>query len=86
MAKNKKETNTSEETLTRAQHIEWCKQRALELVETGDLEEAFKSMLSDLTKHPETVQHVGIHIGIQQKMSGTLNTKEALVEFINGFA
>jgi hypothetical protein len=39
---------------TRAEHLSWCKERALEYVEAGDLINAVASMGSDLAKHPET--------------------------------
>jgi hypothetical protein len=38
----------------RDEHLAWCKQRALEYVDTGELENAVASMGSDLTKHEET--------------------------------
>lgn len=41
-------------TAKRAEHLAWCKQRALEYVDRGDLKNAITSMLSDLGKHPET--------------------------------
>ncbi len=40
--------------MTRAEHLKWCKGRALEYVARGNLVEAVTSMGSDLTKHPET--------------------------------
>ena len=41
-------------TETRAEHLAWCKERALEYVDRGDLAGAVASMMSDLQKHPET--------------------------------
>lgn len=41
-------------TDTRAEHVEWCKQRALALLDAGDIEQALTSMMSDLGKHDET--------------------------------
>jgi len=41
-------------TDTRAEHLAWCKERALAYVEQGDLNNAFASLISDLRKHPET--------------------------------
>ena len=38
---------------TRAEHLAWCKERALEYLDAGDLENAVTSMGSDLGKHPE---------------------------------
>jgi hypothetical protein len=39
--------------LTRDEHLAWCKKRALEYLDRGDLEQAFTSMASDLSKHDE---------------------------------
>ena len=36
--------------MTRAEHLAWCKARALEYVDAGDLDGARTSMLSDLQK------------------------------------
>lgn len=38
----------------RAEHLAWCKQRALEYLDAGNLQDAVASMGSDLNKHPET--------------------------------
>jgi hypothetical protein len=50
--------------ITRAEHIAWCKQRALEYLDRGDLQGAFTSMLSDLRKHPGTENHIGGILGV----------------------
>jgi hypothetical protein len=38
--------------LTRDEHLAWCKRRALEYVDAGDLTHAVASMASDLKTHP----------------------------------
>lgn len=40
--------------MTRDEHLAWCKQRAREYLDAGDIRNGVTSMLSDLTKHPET--------------------------------
>lgn len=40
--------------MDRQEHLDWCKERALEYVERGELADAVASMMSDLGKHPET--------------------------------
>lgn len=40
--------------LTYDEHMQWAKNRALEYVNAGQPENAVSSMLSDLSKHPET--------------------------------
>jgi Tfp pilus assembly protein PilF len=39
---------------TREEHLAWCKERALEYLDAGDLANAITSMGSDLQKHPQT--------------------------------
>lgn len=71
--------------MTRAEHLQWCKDRAMEYVRTGDLQNALASMGSDLNKHPETANHAGIQIGLMQMMAGLLNTPTEMEKFIKGF-
>ena len=40
--------------MTRQEHLDWCKKRALEYLDKGDVSNAIASMLSDLGKHEET--------------------------------
>ena len=70
---------------TRAQHLAWCKTRALEYVEAGNVQDAFASMASDLQKHPETAGHIGIQLGMMQLMGGHLSTPHDMRRFIDGF-
>lgn len=74
-----------DERTTREEHMEWCKERALEYVDAGDLPQAFASMGSDLSKHSETKDHSGIMLGAQMMFSGLLNTADEMKRFINGF-
>lgn len=43
--------------MTRDEHLAFCKQRANEYLDVGEVEQAFNSMASDLAKHPKT-QHL----------------------------
>jgi sulfite exporter TauE/SafE len=70
---------------TRAEHLAWCKQRALAYVDAGDLTNAFASMGSDLNKHPETQGHAGIELGMMLIVSGHLSTQAEMRKFIEGF-
>lgn len=49
--------------MTRAEHISWCKQRALEYLDAHEVSSAIASMMSDLRKHPETENHIGATLG-----------------------
>lgn len=73
------------ETTTREEHLEWCKQRALEYCDAGKPQEAYASMASDLGKHPETQGHIAVSLGLQLMMIGDLNTPDKMATFIRGF-
>lgn len=71
--------------MTRQEHVKWCKKRALEYVDNGDLKNAYASMSSDLMKHSETENHSAIQLGMMLMMNGNLNTPEEMRKFIEGF-
>lgn len=71
--------------MNRQEHLEWCKKRALEYVDMGDLSQAFASMLSDLRKHPETANHPAMAMGAQMMFANLLNAPEEMRKFIDGF-
>jgi len=71
--------------MNREEHMKWCKERALQYVDNGDLPQAYASMVSDLNKHPETEQHGAIQLGIMLLMTGQLDTPLKMREFILGF-
>lgn len=79
-------------TETRAQHLQWCKERAQrELEFEPDVRKACRnaivSMSSDLNKHPETENHAAIKLGIMLLMADQpeAHDKEACRKFILGF-
>ena len=71
----------------RDEHLQWCKDRALAYVDANDTQQAFSSMASDLTKHPETkADHAStIQLGMMQMMGGHLDSAKAMRDFIVGF-
>lgn len=71
--------------MNREEHMQWCKKRALEYVDAGDLTNAYGSMASDMGKHEETKNHVEIMLGMQLMVTGNLNTSNKMREFIEGF-
>ncbi len=71
---------------TRHEHLEWCKQRALEYVDAGDLAGALGSFNSDMAKHPETANHIALGMGMMLVMGGHLSTKNQMSKYINDFA
>jgi hypothetical protein len=75
--------------MTRAEHVQWCKDRAMQYVNEGDLQNAVLSMMSDLEKHEETglnnrggaLAMLGL-LAMQQAQSGD---RDAVVRYITGF-
>lgn len=70
--------------MTRAEHLAWCKTRALQYVDEGDLNNAFASLVSDLGKHEETRGHGAIELGLILLMAGQLVSPAAMRDFIEG--
>jgi hypothetical protein len=71
--------------MDRQQHLQWCKERALEYVKGGDLMGAYGSFASDMKKHPETADHSAIGLGMMLMMGGHLSTADEMEKFIDGF-
>ena len=70
--------------MTRQEHLQWCKDRALEYLDKGDLVNAIASILSDLSKHDET-RGIGEKLG-QLGMLYVMNHDNAGARrFIEGF-
>ena len=71
--------------MNRQEHLQWCKDRALEYVEDGDVTQAFASFQSDMTKHEETQGHMALELGTMLLVSGNLSTPHQMREWVNGF-
>lgn len=72
--------------MTRHEHIAWCKQRALEYVDRGELADALASMLSDLRKHDETKDHIGAKLGAGLIfVPGWIDNPREVRKWIEGF-
>ena len=71
--------------MNRAEHLQWCKDRANEYVENGDLPQAFASFQSDMRKHEETNTHSALELGSMLLLGGHLSTVKQMKDWINGF-
>jgi len=71
--------------ISRQEHLQWCKRRALDYVVMNDLSSAWASMISDLGQHPETAGHSAIQLGMELLVGGHLDTPSKMREFIEGF-
>jgi len=72
--------------MTQDEHLEWAKKRALEYLDANDPRQAFTSMLSDLSKHPELESHVGIRMALGfLLLPGWIDNREEVRRWIVGF-
>lgn len=70
---------------TREEHLAWCKQRALEYIDRGEINEGLTSMMSDMSKHQETASPALDQLTVGLMMVGALSTREEARRHINGF-
>ena len=71
--------------MTRDEHLEYAKKRALEYIDKGDFKMAYPSIVSDLSRCPELKDHSHIKMGIMMLMNGLLDSAESMRVFIEGF-
>jgi len=71
--------------MTRAEHLQWAKDRALVYADRGDVVNAVASMVSDLRKHPETENHAGMQLMAMMAATGKFDLPGELRKFIEGF-
>lgn len=69
---------------TYEEHIEWCKQRAMEYYNAGDLNGAAQSMMCDLMRHPET-QTIHPAILVLGAMRAACHDDDGVRKWIQGF-
>ncbi|HEX8833974.1 MAG TPA: hypothetical protein VF719_07220 [Abditibacteriaceae bacterium] len=68
--------------MNRKEHLQWCKERALEYARRGNLPEALSSMVSDLGKHPETASSCDVAMMLSPV---ALKSQDEMIKFIEGF-
>lgn len=71
--------------MSRQEHLDWCKNRALEYINNGDAENTWASMVSDLSKHEDTAGHPAIELGMMLMFSGNMSGIAETKKFIEGF-
>lgn len=71
--------------MNREEHLQWAKDRALEYADRGDVTNAVASIMSDLSKHPETENHAGLQLMVMMAMTGKFERSGELRRFIEGF-
>jgi hypothetical protein len=68
---------------SRSEHLQWCKDRALEYWRAGDLTNAIMSMGADLEKHDET--HCDPYMLMLGGMYATSRDSDGVKRWIEGF-
>jgi transcriptional regulator NrdR family protein len=70
--------------MNREEHLEQCKKNAREYLKLNDIENAILSMISDLSKHPETKIKSDslIKLGMMYIIN---NDYQGAIRFIEGF-
>lgn len=71
--------------MTRQEHLDWCKKRALEYVDRGDLQSAVASMMSDMDKHEETKLGSGSILSAMGLMAAMSGNPADVRRYITGF-
>jgi len=66
-------------------YIGWCRVRALDILEKGDLEGAYVSFLLELGKCEETKDLVYFKLTTRLQAAGMLNTSEEVRDHLNRF-
>lgn len=68
----------------REEHLEWCKKRALEYLDKGQIQDAIAGMVGDLRAHPETKNQNDFILGLGVILA-TNNDVEGARRWIMGF-
>ena len=70
------------------EHLQWCKDRALEYADAGDTALAMSSLMQDLALHPDTASSTGIvaELMMPLAMMGEFERPGELRKFIEGFS
>ncbi len=71
--------------MDRNEHLQWCKDRAMEYIDQNEVADGVASFMSDMTKHPETEGHSALELMTMMLVSGQLETARQARKFIEGF-
>lgn len=71
--------------MTREEHLSWCKKRAHEYLDRGDIMNGVTSMMSDLQKHPETKLSEGSPLGMLGLAAIISEDHREATRFVDGF-
>lgn len=71
--------------MTRQEHLQWSKQRALEYLKQNDVNQAAASFMSDMRKHEETAKSmdIGDRLIMMELMSPNVQSMKRCIEGFN---
>lgn len=69
-------------TTERGRHLHWCKTRAFEYLDRGDIKNAWASFVSDMSKHETTADHIALNPSMAALY---MNNEREFRRFIEGF-
>ena len=71
--------------ISRATHLQWCKDRAYEYLDNNDVPQAWASFASNMSKHEETANHMALNMGTAIILAGHYKSVDDMRHFIEGF-
>ena len=71
--------------MNREEHLQWCKNRALQYVDQNDTTNAFSSFQSDIGNHEGTANHMALELGTMLLLGGHLSGQSQMRDWIAGF-
>lgn len=71
--------------MDRSEHLQWCKNRAMQYINAGDVPGGLASFISDMSKHKETEDHSALQLMGMLMMGGQLSSASEASKFIQGF-
>lgn len=72
-------------SLSRKDHLEWCKKRAKEAMQGGNYAAGWASFVQDMAEHPETRDHVFLATGNQLVFGGKITSVSEMEKHIDGY-
>lgn len=71
--------------MNRSDHLQWAKDRAIDILNSGDIAGSYASFMSDMLKYDELSDHLALELGTMLLLSGFLTTDHQIREWMLGF-
>jgi len=71
--------------MNRQEHLQWSKDRAIQILNEGDVAGSYSSFMCDMNDHPELANHLALEMGMMLLFGGQLSTYSEMKNFIEGF-